>query len=75
MEEASECVKLLDRKQIQLGSKFFTFDQAYDGSSRQESIYKETVQELVRHPRQSRGARVLGRLAMRAARVSPGWAN
>ncbi|KAJ1491777.1 hypothetical protein T484DRAFT_1773509 [Baffinella frigidus] len=51
MEESSNCVQLLDHTQIKLGSKYFTFDQAYDGASRQEDIYTDTVQELVtRHP-------------------------
>ncbi|KAJ1472318.1 P-loop containing nucleoside triphosphate hydrolase protein [Baffinella frigidus] len=46
-EESKNCVQLLDHGQIKLGDKEFTFDQAYDGASRQADIYTDTVQELV----------------------------
>eukprot|EP00960_Hanusia_phi_P041311 754936-Hanusia_phi.AAC.5 len=48
VEEASPCVQALDKEQIKLGSKYFTFDMVYDADSQQEVIYDDCVRELVR---------------------------
>ena len=41
-------MQALDKEQIKLGSKYFTFDMVYDADSQQEIIYDECVRELVR---------------------------
>eukprot|EP00961_Rhodomonas_salina_P222462 3008350-Rhodomonas_salina.1 len=48
VDDATECVQTIDREQIKLGSKYFTFDVVYDNDSRQEIIYDECVSELVK---------------------------
>lgn len=46
-ERAQECVTAIDKTQLRLGSKSFTFDAVYDGNARQDTIYNDTVRELV----------------------------
>jgi len=46
-ERAQECVSTIEGRQLRLGSKCFTFDVAYDGGCQQETLYNDTVRELV----------------------------
>ena len=58
-ERAQECVEVVDKTQLRLGTKAFTFDAVYDGDCQQEAIYDECVRDLVTGCFSGRNATVL----------------
>lgn len=45
--ECTECMSKIDRDQLRLGSKYFTYDLVYDNNVMQDSIYSDCVAKLV----------------------------
>ena len=58
-ERARECVEVVDKTQLRLGTKAFTFDAVFHGDCQQEAIYDECVRDLVTGCFSGRNATVL----------------